>query len=282
MRRSLRPRSANLVSGSSTSVVERPWASEMPGAPAFGNVTRGSSASSSAYQNQYCLGRSALSAPASRLGVIPEVHRAVGEAARVHEYEVHANIVGQRLLSASHNHRCEEEVVFVHETGLDRLGCEFGSTNADVLVGCCLLSGESLQGRNRALPWVCSWRAHRWSSGSLPFVTVVNEGGQPLDFVEILVRASSSARKPTVSAHDEDPTRCPSQRVPASNAAVARRESRPSSSPCVGVGFPSADGVLRGHPIGQVATSVTTVVSLATFLRLVVQGSDESTTEVSE
>ena len=46
--------------------------------------------------------------------------------------ELHTDIVGERLLPASHHDRREEQLVLVDEPGLDRLGGEIGTAHGEV------------------------------------------------------------------------------------------------------------------------------------------------------
>src|SRR6185437_12928730 len=63
-----------------------------------------------------------------------EVNHAVGKAALVEQFELQPDLVGEGWLSSSDDHGGEEEVELVDQPGLDRLGGEVGTPDADVTV----------------------------------------------------------------------------------------------------------------------------------------------------
>jgi hypothetical protein len=64
-----------------------------------------------------------------------QMDHAALEAAFVHQLEVHADMVGQGLVAASHDDRRDEQAELVHETGPDRLRGEVWTTHRDVTPG---------------------------------------------------------------------------------------------------------------------------------------------------
>src|SRR6266851_4359785 len=66
---------------------------------------------------------------------IVQMDHAVLEAAFVHQLEVHAQIVGQGLVAASHHDGRHESVEFVDQAGLDRLRGQVGTADCDVTFG---------------------------------------------------------------------------------------------------------------------------------------------------
>ena len=73
-----------------------------------------------------------MASPPSGPDAVPEIDRAVAEAAFVQELQVGANAVGEHALSASHDDGHEEEVDLVDEARLDRLPRERGTADGDV------------------------------------------------------------------------------------------------------------------------------------------------------
>src|SRR5439155_15221982 len=63
---------------------------------------------------------------------VAEVNRAVAETAFVEELELQTDIVRKGLLAASHHDGRDEQLELVDQAGLDRLGREVGTSDADV------------------------------------------------------------------------------------------------------------------------------------------------------
>ncbi|GAC1465707.1 MAG: hypothetical protein PVSMB1_15330 [Gemmatimonadaceae bacterium] len=55
---------------------------------------------------------------------VVEVNDAAAETVFVHQLEIQAHIVRQGPIAASHDNGCEEDVVLINQSGLDRLGSQ--------------------------------------------------------------------------------------------------------------------------------------------------------------
>src|SRR5919206_1471203 len=79
-------------------------------------------------------GRAAVS-KVSGPGAVAEEDRTVAEAAFVEEFEIRADVaVPERALAAAHEDGNEEQLVLVHQPGLDRLGREIATADGEITV----------------------------------------------------------------------------------------------------------------------------------------------------
>src|SRR5215217_3127767 len=77
----------------------------------------------------------AASPVSSGPGGEPEVNHPVAETAFVQQFELQADMVGERLVAASDHDGHEEQLELVDQSGLDRLGGEVGTAHGDVTFG---------------------------------------------------------------------------------------------------------------------------------------------------
>src|SRR5215207_10418426 len=71
-------------------------------------------------------------AVSSGRGAVAEVDHAVAETAFVEEFKLQADIVGERLLAASHHDGCDEQVAFIDQPGLERVAGEVGTAHREL------------------------------------------------------------------------------------------------------------------------------------------------------
>jgi hypothetical protein len=62
------------------------------------------------------------------------VNHPVAEPAFVQQFELQADMVGERLVAASHHDGHEEQLELVDQSGLDRLGSEVGTCGCQIFL----------------------------------------------------------------------------------------------------------------------------------------------------
>ncbi len=84
------------------------------------------------------------------------MNHAAAETALVHEFQIHADILWEGGLASSHQNGMNEQVVLVHQPGLDRLCGKLWTADADVTARL-RLDLADLFGVELSLPICRSW-----------------------------------------------------------------------------------------------------------------------------